>query len=429
MVFLISFPLSFQENKLGVMASLFQMDRILYQCGCDDWWPLSNLYFCRHCSTLRCISCSLNEIDSTFCPNCLENIPAGEARVKKNRCINCNQCPVCSMVLTTRAVGDSCHLMCSTCRWSTRDSDTPDQPSSINWPVHESTLDKELCEALERMRVLAAAEKAQRDQVKLNKRRSHNVGSFLTDRYGLQAIYQKRKKTFEKPVSNEPLHLASEEVPELDMSLYLEDGTEVIEPSLDSRLRQPLAAGRLLRPVRMPLKARRAVRCKHCDHNLVKLEYGTSTIRYKIQYFARNFVPEIRLSREPQLLKGQNGSVLLTVANESNSKAEVIIMADNEDGKIECLTPVVELSLPSSDDTTDIYDIEGDRRFACDGLGTVVFRRRHRAGIRLEVNTGEHTSGVLSLLVKFKNEQCSMNVNTEPDWKLTRVHIALSAST
>ncbi|VDO88218.1 unnamed protein product [Heligmosomoides polygyrus] len=332
------------------------------------------------------------------------------------------------------------------------------------------------------MRVLAAAEKAQRDQVKLNKRRSHNVGSFLTDRYGLQAIYQKRKKTFEKPVSNEPLHLASEEVPELDMSLYLEDGTEVIEPSLDSRLRQPLAAGRLLRPVRMPLKARRAVRrveevwftpglklatcsaclrlamrgrgrvryiygspcmvadvfssstespgtCKHCDHNLVKLEYGTSTIRYKIQYFARNFVPEIRLSREPQLLKGQNGSVLLTVANESNSKAEVIIMADNEDGKIECLTPVVELSLPSSDDTTDIYDIEGDRRFACDGLGTVVFRRRHRAGIRLEVNTGEHTSGVLSLLVKFKNEQCSMNVNTEPDWKLTRVHIALSAST
>ncbi|VDP02891.1 unnamed protein product [Heligmosomoides polygyrus] len=95
MVFLISFPLSFQENKLGVMASLFQMDRILYQCGCDDWWPLSNLYFCRHCSTLRCISCSLNEIDSTFCPNCLENIPAGEARVKKNRCINCNQCPVC----------------------------------------------------------------------------------------------------------------------------------------------------------------------------------------------------------------------------------------------------------------------------------------------------------------------------------------------
>ncbi|KJH39900.1 hypothetical protein DICVIV_14198 [Dictyocaulus viviparus] len=141
------------------MASIFQMERVLYQCGCDDWWPLCKLYFCRHCSALRCTSCSLNEIDSTFCPNCLENIPAGEARVKKNRCVNCNQCPICcefniyfnnfppsckmhvmiiyciAMVLTTRAVGELCHLMCSTCRWSTRDSDTPDQPSSINWPV------------------------------------------------------------------------------------------------------------------------------------------------------------------------------------------------------------------------------------------------------------------------------------------------------
>ncbi|EYB81153.1 hypothetical protein Y032_0390g538 [Ancylostoma ceylanicum] len=77
------------------MAHLFQMERVLYQCGCDDWWPLCNLYFCRHCSVIRCISCSLNEIDSTFCPNCLENIPAGEARVKRNRCVNCNQCPIC----------------------------------------------------------------------------------------------------------------------------------------------------------------------------------------------------------------------------------------------------------------------------------------------------------------------------------------------
>uniref|UniRef100_A0A7I4YLZ0 Dynactin subunit 4 n=1 Tax=Haemonchus contortus TaxID=6289 RepID=A0A7I4YLZ0_HAECO len=410
------------------MASLFQMDRVLYQCGCDDWWPLCNLYFCRHCSILRCISCSLNEIDSTFCPNCLENIPAGEARVKKNRCINCNQCPVCSMVLTTRAVGESCHLMCSTCRWSTRDSGTPDQPSSINWPVHESTLDKELGEVLERMRVLAAAEKAQRDQVKLNKRRSHNVGNLLTDRYGLQAIYQKRKKTFEKPSPQLPLHASSEEVPELDLSAYLDDSVETTEPSLESRLRQPLAAGRPLRPVRMPLKARKAIRCKQCDHNLVKLEYGTSTIRYKIQYFARNFVPEIRLSREPELSEGQTGSVLLTVANESNSKSEVIIMADNDDGTVECLTPVVELCLPSSDDTADIYDMESDRRSTCDGLGTVVFRRRHRAGVRLEVNCGEACSKkVLSLLVKYRNEQCSMQMNVEPEWRLTRVQISLAS--
>ncbi|KAK6013946.1 dynactin p62 family protein [Ostertagia ostertagi] len=391
------------------MASLFQMDRVLYQCGCEEWWPLCNLYFCRHCSILRCISCSLNEIDSTFCPNCLENIPAGEARVKKNRCINCNQCPVCSMVLTTRAVGESCHLMCSTCRWSTRDSGTPDQPSSINWPVHESTLDKELSEVLERMRVLAAAEKAQRDQVKLNKRRSHNVGSLLTDRYGLQAIYQKRKKTFEKPLPQLPLHLSLRApIPELDLTPILMIQSETVT-ALKSKYFGSAPAGR-------------HYSCQ--DPEQRQFDFRENILSF--QYFARNFVPEIRLSREPELCEGQAGSVLLTVANESNSKADVIIMADNDDGKIECLTPVVELCLPSSDDTADIYDMESDRRSTSDVLGTVVFRRRHRAGVRLEVKCGDASSKkVLTLLVKYRNEQCSMQMNTEPEWRLTRVQISL----
>uniref|UniRef100_A0A0K0DHU9 Dynactin subunit 4 n=1 Tax=Angiostrongylus cantonensis TaxID=6313 RepID=A0A0K0DHU9_ANGCA len=330
------------------MASLFRMDRILYQCGCEEWWPLCSLYFCRHCSTIRCTSCSLNEIDSTFCPNCLENIPAGEARVKKNRCVNCNQCPICGMVLTTRAVGELCHLMCSTCRWSTRDSDTPDQPSSGNWPV--SVLFFCLCQQ-----------------------------TFLKD------------LTF-----NDSFDCV---VPELDLSCLIGDSVEDFKPSLDSGLRQPLAGDRPLRPVRMPLRARRAVRCKNCDHNLVKLEYGTSTIRYKIQYFARNFVPEIRLSREPEICEGENGSVLLTVANESNSKAEVSI-------RIFYISRLITYYRP----------------------GTVVFRRRHRAGIRLEVKSREdHSSrNILSLLVKYKNEQCSMQMNADPEWKMTRVHIFLA---
>uniref|UniRef100_A0A1I7XFY0 Dynactin subunit 4 n=1 Tax=Heterorhabditis bacteriophora TaxID=37862 RepID=A0A1I7XFY0_HETBA len=280
------------------MSSILNMNRVNYECGCGEWWPLCNLYFCRHCSSLRldyfiyttlrilsllngfrCQSCSLSEIDSTFCPNCLENIPAGEARLKRNRCVNCNQCPICAMVVSTRAVGDSCHLMCSTCRWSTRDSDTPDQNTSVNWPI---------------------------DQIKMNKRQ----------------MYQKRKKTFEKPTPQAPVHEASAEVPELDINSLMNLVAHDI-PSLDSRIRQPLAAGRTLRPVRMPLSARKAIRCKQCDHNLIKLEYGTCTIRYKIQYFARNFVPELRLSRETQLTAGEIGSVLLTIANESSAKTDV----------------------------------------------------------------------------------------------------------
>ncbi|VDM60168.1 unnamed protein product [Angiostrongylus costaricensis] len=203
---------------------------------------------------------------------------------------------------------------------------------SANSKRYETTLDKELAEGLERMRILAAAEKAQRDQVKLNKRRSYNIGTLLSDRYGLQSIYQKRRRTFEKPIPCTPLHVASDEVPEMDLSCLIGDSVEDFKPSLDSRLRQPLAGDRPLRP-----------------------------------YFARNFVPEIHLSREPEICEGENGSVLLTVTNESNSKAEVILVADNGDGLVECLTPAIQLSLPSADETADIYDIENDKRSVNDG--------------------------------------------------------------
>ncbi|KJH41847.1 hypothetical protein DICVIV_12167 [Dictyocaulus viviparus] len=187
-------------------------------------------------------------------------------------------------------------------------------------------------------------------------RRSYNLGSVLTDRYGLQSIYQKRKKTFEKFVPSTPLHVATDE------------------------------------------------------------------------YFARNFVPEIRLSREPEIREGEIVSVLLTVANESNSKAEVVLMADNDCGIVQCITPTVELSLPSSDETADICDIENHKDAAHEGPGTVVFRRRHRAGIRMEVKceAGSNSKSVLFLLVKYKNEQCFMHLSDEPEWKSVRVQIALT---
>ncbi|VDM65698.1 unnamed protein product [Strongylus vulgaris] len=102
-------------------------------------------------------------------------------------------------------------------------------------------------------------------------------------------------------------------------------------------------------------------------------------------------------------------------------------MADNQDDTIECLTPVVELSLPSADESADVYDIDSEKRSSYESAGAVVFRRRHRAGIRIEVkNEDPKPKEILSLLVKYKNEQCSMNVNVEPEWRLARVRIALA---
>ena len=76
---------------------------VRYLCSCGHLQPLCRLYFCRYCSDLRCGCCVSHEVDSHYCPNCLENMPSAEARLKKNRCANCFDCPSCGHTLSTRA--------------------------------------------------------------------------------------------------------------------------------------------------------------------------------------------------------------------------------------------------------------------------------------------------------------------------------------
>merc|ERR1712142_282567 len=139
-----------RETMSGVISKVevpcpFDEERVLrlvrYLCSCGLAQPLCKLYFCRHCLDLRCGFCVSHEVDSHYCPNCLENMPSAEARLKKNRCANCFDCPSCSNTLTTRATTTTSgggapektpkkmyYLACGFCRWTTRDIGLPDQP-------------------------------------------------------------------------------------------------------------------------------------------------------------------------------------------------------------------------------------------------------------------------------------------------------------
>ena len=90
----------------------------------------------------RCGFCVSHEVDSHYCPNCMENMPSAEARLKKNRCANCFDCPHCGHTLSTRATSIAVpspedpakvvakkvyYLACAFCRWPSRDIGLPDQ--------------------------------------------------------------------------------------------------------------------------------------------------------------------------------------------------------------------------------------------------------------------------------------------------------------
>jgi dynactin-4 len=171
-------------------------------------------------------------------------MPSGEARVKKNRCGTCFECPLCSMTLAvratsalppgaTRAAGESSaasssevsttggatptkayYLLCNSCRWSTRDAAIADQSSATaGWPVHVDHNEKnvrnprflstpiefmyvvvlfQFNDVLEQFKSLASVEKTERERKKYTKRRS-NMGNMFSDKYGLQAIYNRRR--------------------------------------------------------------------------------------------------------------------------------------------------------------------------------------------------------------------------------------------
>lgn len=69
-------------------------------------------------------------------------------------------------------------------------------------------------------------------------------------------------------------------------------------------------------PQRKSLWIKRSLRCRQCEHNIIKPEYHPTSIKYRIQLFASYHVPEVRLVKCEQPLKaGASNFVILNFAN------------------------------------------------------------------------------------------------------------------
>uniref|UniRef100_A0A914ZPA8 Dynactin subunit 4 n=1 Tax=Parascaris univalens TaxID=6257 RepID=A0A914ZPA8_PARUN len=409
------------------MASLLSIDEVQYECSCGEWDSLNRLYFCRHCSMLKCSFCVSQELDTTFCPYCLDNVTTGEARQKKNRCSNCYRCPICGASVVLRAVSEAYHLSCNTCRWTTADSGVPDLTSATGWPEYSHQDEALLSCFLDQMKNFAIAEKADRERHKYTKRRS-NLGTAFGDRFGLQTMYNRRKALLtERPVTELPKLEPTALVSELDESIFTEEELDLNKmPTLMQQVNQPLAMGRPLLPVKTHLFGRRAVRCKQCDHSLCKAEYNPNSIKFKIQVLAGNHVPDIRLSRAAELVVDQWCPVFLTVSNFSSSVAQVVISPRNEDDDhyVKCETPEISITIPNRDETVD-FDDGTDKRVGATS-GSIVFRKRYQVGLRLSARATEGKNKLLGLTVRHMNSSCSFEAPSgEQRWLQHSVRIKL----
>lgn len=340
-------PCPFDEERV--------MRLVRYLCHCGHSQPLARLYFCRYCSQLRCGFCVSHEVDSHYCPNCLENMPSAEARLKKNRCANCFDCPSCGTTLTTRATtvqqGSGAektakkmyYLVCGFCRWTTRDIGLPDQPvASGGWPEPENPDAARFASLHEHFRALAQREKLEKDTRRfVGKKLSYMQ---LADRYGLTgASAMARRKAGLPPMSALSLSSSASDnmtetgggvgaAPSQAKTIEDVEAQDCIKDlfadcvdlcrttTVDQRLSQvdtqpEMMAG--VYPRHKHLVVKRSQRCRQCEHNLSKPEYNPTSIKFKIQLAAFYHVPEViifQLSREP-LRPGTDATFVLKITN------------------------------------------------------------------------------------------------------------------
>ncbi|XP_055586514.1 dynactin subunit 4 [Uranotaenia lowii] len=359
------------------MAFFMLPNIVEYACVCGLLQPLTKLYFCRHCMKLRCGFCVCHEVDSHFCSNCLENIPSSEAKIRKNRCNTCFNCPSCQHTLSVRAssaavpvtpatttagggtptgdeqkiegIRDSSsavpekqvirkmyYLACLNCRWSSRDVGIPDQTVATGqWPEPEYANATRFSMLLEHYQSVVLLEKQEKQELWRRKTPKQSKFPSLTDRTGLTVSMIRRQmgwsdKTQIKqtpPKINESV--ASETVDQLPADIFSKEiclnNVTTLQQRLGQPAKQPFTVNKLF-PQHKLLSIKRSLRCRQCDHNVIKSEYNPSSIKYRIAMFAAYHVPEVRFVKCEPLRKGQDAVLFLKIVNPTINDMTITIM-------------------------------------------------------------------------------------------------------
>lgn len=378
--------------------------------------PLCELYFCRHCLKLKSSACVSHEVDSLYCPNCLENMPSAEAKLKRNRCVSCFDCPSCHHTLSTRATtvtsggGEAdpegqatprkaFYLACGFCRWTSRDVAIKDQTvSSGGWRDQENENSKRIAVLMDYYRQLAVREKLDKEKKKYSRRRSYLR---LSDKYGLGHVARRSsglignlsKDADDIKIQDVEPSVASEEVEELSEDVFTKPLVLAQVTNMAQRLATPEfqpSSAEKLHPCHKRLLIKRSQRCKECEHNLSKPEYNPSSIKFKIQMVAVHHIPEIRIMSIPNLKVNQPSQVILTLVNPLDFVVHVSLLPckteteTTEMAKVDL--PQSELLLARCDDSAEFDDAGVDQQESFeDDPSVTVFRKANKIGFFITV--------------------------------------------
>uniref|UniRef100_A0A8I5T8C8 Dynactin subunit 4 n=1 Tax=Pongo abelii TaxID=9601 RepID=A0A8I5T8C8_PONAB len=403
------------------MASLLQSDRVVYLVQGEKKVraPLSQLYFCRYCSELRSLECVSHEVDSHYCPSCLENMPSAEAKLKKNRCANCFDCPGCMHTLSTRATSISTqlpddpakttmkkayYLACGFCRWTSRDVGMADKSvASGGWQEPENPHTQRMNKLIEYYQQLAQKEKVERDRKKLARRRNYMPLAF-SDKYGLGTRLQRpRAGTSISTLAGLSLKEGEDQK---EIKIEPAQAVDEVEPLPEDYYTRPvnLTEGNFLCSSTLFL----IFNGIKCEHNLSKPEFNPTSIKFKIQLVAVNYIPEVRIMSIPNLRYMKESQVLLTLTNPVENLTHVTLLEceegdpDNINSTAKVVVPPKELVLAGKDAAAEYDELAEPQDFQ-DDPDIIAFRKANKVGIFIKV-TPQREEGEVTVCFKMKHD-------------------------
>ena len=356
-------------------------------------------------------------MDTYFCPHCFETAPISEAKNKKNRCNHCFQCPRCASTLTTRSIivpsevlGEqspkkaeqiassspsthrtalsrspggtkSYYLSCTHCKWSTRDVGIKDKRSPIDFKDPPSPHQDRVSKLVSFYKEFALRDLAEREKAKKVGRRGRTFGGLLdpskfigSKSSSADSPTQLRRAATQVPWDRSIIEKMAAQSSDSPAPVPDEFYTSEIDlkkiPTLQQRLLNPLHQPTNVdqfTPRPLHLIGKKLLRCKGCDHILLKAEINPSSIRFKIQQIALHSFPQVRIFEPPQLEPDQPCEVLLSITNPLNSVVSVSFsqlqaesIAKSKDKLVVASLPEGRYQLSPNDDVGDLLDGDGE---------------------------------------------------------------------
>ena len=421
-----------------------------YVCSCGKSMPLIYLFVCKYCVTLRCPRCLSHEVDSYYCPHCLENIPSTDAKSTKNRCLSCLECPNCTNFLQVRSAqvptvrrdgGGKLkgfgsfkkvyYQQCSFCFWTTRDINQPDRESTSGPWVDTPPEDAWMSSVINYWRHLM-----QKEKVEMEKRKRQRRGSLLGS-LGISdklLPFSKLRGTFsmnlagsgqfdENIVKSFVKVEASEETEPADESFYTAPGEAYDYATIPSRINQPCDSvykSTDLKARCTHLMVKRSQRCRECEHNLSKPEFNPASIKFKIHQIALRFVPRFHIVKKVEISDDSFTKVQLSLTNPAEHNLPVQLVPIPEGHPVlktltgEVVLPGKEIMLAARDDTTQ-FDPENQSTEFNDDPEVVVSRRLNKVTFTVKVKRVEGSEGPVRIgfVLRYKYKNLTPSIRPE----------------